>query len=124
MNMKNKTRIFYLKLEMIETHNADVVMFEIWNFNNASPNVNTSNIQIILSYNVYKIYILINFSNTLSQYLMIIITWIKVFNRTTHAKFVDRQLARLSFEFWKFGVKQQTADQWPARSQLTVSRLA
>lgn len=120
MNMVNKTRIFYFKLEMTETQNVNVVMFEIWNFNNASPNVNTSNYIVI----VYKIYILINFSNTLSQYLMINITWIKVFNRTTHAKFVYRQLARLSFEFWKFGIKQQTADQWPACSQLTVPRLA
>jgi len=45
--MKNKTRIFYFKLEMTGYQNAGVVMFEIWNFNNASRNVNTSNIQII-----------------------------------------------------------------------------
>lgn len=29
MNMKNKTRIFYFKLEMTEIQNAGVVMFEI-----------------------------------------------------------------------------------------------
>lgn len=47
MNMKNQTRIFYFKLEMTETQNAGVVMFEIWNFNNTSPNVNTSNYTVI-----------------------------------------------------------------------------